>query len=308
MTRRGLILFGCLGVAWGIPYLFIKIAVGELAPEVVVLSRSALAAVLLLPIAAFRHEIAPVLRRWRPMLVYTVVEMVIPWYFLSSAETRLPSSTTGLLIAAVPLAGFAVAWALGKPTQFRGLNWLGIALGMAGVGALVGFDVHGSDLGAVAEVAVVVLGYATGPAILAHWVPELPGVGVTAVSLAAVAVIYTPVVALRGSWPTAWPSGGVVASIVVLAVVCSALAFVMMIALIGEIGPVRSTAITYVNPAVAVFAGVLFLSERLTIWKVLGLALVLGGSALATRHRPGTASPAVPLDPTVDEAVAATGR
>lgn len=305
MTRRGLILFGSLGVAWGIPYLFIKIAVGELAPEVVVLSRSALAAVLLLPIAAFRHEIAPVLRRWRPMLVYTVVEMVIPWYLLSSAETRLPSSTTGLLIAAVPLAGIAVAWALGKPTQFRGWNWLGIAVGMAGVGALVGFDVHGSNLSAVAEVAVVVVGYAMGPAILAHWVPELPGVGVTAVSLAAVAVIYMPFVALRGSWPTEWPSGGVVTSIVVLAVVCSALAFVLMIALIGEIGPVRSTAITYVNPAVAVFAGVLFLSERLTIWKVLGLALVLGGSALATRHRP---IPAVPLDPTVDEALAATGR
>jgi len=236
MTRRGLILFGSLGVAWGIPYLFIKIAVGELAPEVVALSRSALAAVLLLPIAAFRHEIAPVLRRWRPMLVYTVVEMVIPWYLLSSAETRLPSSTTGLLIAAVPLAGIAVAWALGKPTQFRGWNWLGIAVGMAGVGALVGFDVNGSNLSAVAEVAVVVVGYALGPAILAHWVPELPGVGVTAVSLAAVAVIYTPVVALRGSWPTAWPSGGVVTSIVVLAVVCSALAFVMMIALINEYG------------------------------------------------------------------------
>jgi drug/metabolite transporter (DMT)-like permease len=97
----------------------------------------------------------------------------------------------------------------------------------------------------------------------------------------------------------------VVTSIVVLAVVCSALAFVMMIALIGEIGPVRSTAITYVNPAVAVFAGVLFLSERLTIWKVLGLALVLGGSALATRNR---RVPAVPLDPTVDEAVAEVGR
>ena len=305
MTRRGLILFGSLGVAWGIPYLFIKIAVGELAPEVVVLGRSALAAVLLLPLAAFRHEIAPVLRRWRPMLVYTVIEMVIPWYLLSSAETRLPSSTTGLLIAAVPLAGVAVAWALGKPTQFGGWNWLGIAVGMAGVGALVGFDVHGSDLGAVAEVAVVVLGYAIGPAILAHWVPELPGIGVTAVSLAAVAVIYTPVVALRGSWPTAWPSAAVMTSIVVLAVVCSALAFVLMIALIGEIGPVRSTAITYVNPAVAVFAGVLFLSERLTVWKVLGLALVLGGSALATRHRP---IPAVPLDPANDEALAATGR
>jgi drug/metabolite transporter (DMT)-like permease len=78
VTRRGLILFIALGIAWGIPYLFIKIAVAELEPAMVVLARSGLAAVLLLPLALFRHEIAPVLRRWKPMLAYTVVEIVLP--------------------------------------------------------------------------------------------------------------------------------------------------------------------------------------------------------------------------------------
>ena len=74
-------------------------------------------------------------------------------------------------------------------------------------------------------------------------------------------------------------------AIIVLAVVCSALAFLFMIGLIAEIGPVRATTITYVNPAVAILAGVLVLGERVTVWTVVGFVLVLAGSWLVTRHR-----------------------
>jgi drug/metabolite transporter (DMT)-like permease len=294
MTRRGIILFLALGVAWGIPYLFIKIAVGELEPAMVVLARSALAAVLLLPLALYRREVAPVLRRWKPMLAYTVVEIVLPWYFLSSAEQHLSSSTAGLLLAAVPLAGVAVAFLLGRPAKLSGLNWTGIAVGMVGVAALVGLDIGGSDLGAVAQMAVVVVGYALGPAILSKWVPELPGVGVVAVSLAGAAIAYVPFVLATGAWPTEWPSISVVVAIVVLAVVCSALAFLLMVGLIGEIGPVRATTITYVNPAVAIVAGVIFLQEKVTVWTIVGFALVLAGSWLVTRKRREDAAPAGP--------------
>ena len=285
VTRRGLILFASLGVAWGIPYLFIKIAVDELEPAMVVLSRSALAALLLLPLALFRHEVAPVLRRWKPMLAYTIVEIVLPWYFLSSAEQNLPSSTAGLLLAAVPLAGVGVAFLLGRPASLSPLNWVGIAVGMLGVAALVGLDIGGSDLGSVAQMAVVVIGYALGPAILSRWVPELPGVGVVAVSLAGAALAYIPVVIVTGAWPTAWPSTQVTVSIIVLAVVCSAVAFLLMVALISEIGPVRATTITYVNPAVAILAGVIVLGEKVTVWTLVGFVLVLAGSWLVTRKQ-----------------------
>ncbi|GGI45930.1 drug/metabolite transporter (DMT)-like permease [Agromyces flavus] len=285
MTRRGLFLFAALGIAWGIPYLFIKVAVSELEPAMVVLGRSALAALLLMPLAFFRREVWQVVRRWKPMLAYTVVEIILPWYFLSSAEQRLPSSTAGLLLATVPLAGVAIAFIMGRPERLTRLNWLGIALGMLGVAALVGLDIAGSDLIAVAEMAVVVIGYALGPAILARWMSDLPGVGVVAVSLAATAVVYIPFVFLTGAWPTAWPSTAVVVSIIVLAVVCSALAFLLMVALIGEIGPVKATAITYVNPAVAILAGVLVLGERVTVWTIVGFGLVLAGSYLVTRKR-----------------------
>lgn len=294
MTRRGLILFIALGIAWGIPYLFIKIAVAELEPAMIVLGRAGLAAVLLIPIALFRREILPVLRRWKVMAVYTVIEIVIPWYFLSSAEEKLPSSTAGLLISAVPLVGVGVAFLLGRAVRFAWFNWVGIAVGMLGVVALVGLDVGGSDLLAVGEVAIVVVGYAFGPAILAKWVPELPGIGVTAVTLGAAAIVYVPIVALTGAFPTEVPSPEVIIAIVVLAVVCSALAFVLMVALVGEIGPVRMSAITYVNPAVAIVAGAVFLNEQITAGTILGFVLVLAGSYLVTRHRRVPVAPAGP--------------
>ena len=285
MTRRGLILFIALGVAWGIPYLFIKVAVQELEPAMLVLARSALAAILLVPLAIFRHEIGPVLRHWKPLLAYTIVEIIIPWYFLSSAEQHLPSSTAGLLLAAVPLAGVGVAFALGRPSKLSGVNWLGIATGMLGVAALVGLDVEGSDLVSVAQMAVVAVGYALGPAILSRWMPEVPGVGIVALSLAGAAIAYIPIVLLTGAWPTVVPSPMVIVAVIVLAVVCSALAFLLMVGLISEIGPVKATTITYVNPAVAILAGVIFLGERVTVWTIVGFALVLAGSWLVTRRR-----------------------
>ena len=285
MTRRAVILFIALGIAWGLPYLLIKVAVQELDPAMVVLGRCALGALILLPLALARRQVVMVLKRWRPLLAYTVIEIVIPWFFLSTAEQKLPSSTAGLLIAAVPLVGVAVAVAFGRPARLSVSNWLGILAGMLGVAALVGLDVAGSDLVAVAEIAVVVVCYAIGPAILSRWMSDLPGVGVVAVSLAIAAVIYLPVVALTHAFPTRVPSLPVILSVVALAAVCSAAAFLIMFALIAEIGPMRMTTITYVNPAVAIAAGALVLGERITVWTVIGFVLVIGGAYLVTRRR-----------------------
>jgi len=286
VTRRGLLLFIALGVAWGIPYLLIKIAVGQLSPAMLVFSRVALAAALLLPVAAARGELRPVLRRWRPLLGFTLAEITIPQFLLGSAEQRLPSSTTGLLIAAVPLAGLGVAFLLGRPERLTAANWAGIALGMTGVAMLAGFAVSGSDLGAAGEVLLVVLCYAIGPAILARWMPDLAGTGITALGLAISAVVYAPVVALTHGWPSAWPSAPVLASVAVLAVVCSAAALTIMAALVKEAGPVRATAVTYVNPAVALIAGAAILGEPVTGWAVAGFSLILAGCVLvAARGR-----------------------
>jgi drug/metabolite transporter (DMT)-like permease len=302
VNRRAGLLFVGLGVAWGVPYLLIKVAVEELSPSALVLGRTALAALLLLPIALWRHEVAPVLRRWLPIVAFALVEITVPWLFLTRAEQGLSSSTTGLLIAAVPLVGVGIAFLTGRAERIGMWGWLGLGFGLLGVAALVGLDVGGSDLASVAELSVTVVGYALGPVILDRWLNGLPGLGVMSVSLTLAALIYLGAVLVWGGVPSRMPSARVVWSVVGLATVCTALAFLMMFALVAELGPVRATAITYVNPAVAVVAGAIVLDEPITIWKLVGFMLVLLGSYLVTRR------PRVRTAEVVTEPTAATSR
>jgi drug/metabolite transporter (DMT)-like permease len=270
-------------VVWGIPYLLIKVAVGHVTPATLVFARTGIGAVLLLPLAATRGQLRSVMGHWRPLLAYTAVEIAVPWYLLSSAERRLPSSLSGLLVAAVPLVGTTLAWASGGEEHVGIKGVVGLGIGMIGVAALVGLDVGRADTGAVAEVMVVVVGYAAGPLILARRLGDLPGLGVVAASLGLSALVYAPLAVVQR--PPTLPPGRVLAAIAVLGVVCTAFAFVMFFFLIAEVGPVRATVITYINPAVAVGLGVAFLGERFTAATAAGFALVLVGSVLAARRR-----------------------
>ncbi len=290
MTRRASLVFLGLGVAWGIPYLLIKVAVEQLTPAQLVFARTAMAAVLLLPIAGWRRELLCVLRRWPPLLAFVAVEIAIPWLLLSSAERRLPSSITGLLIAAVPLIGVAVAFVTGRAERMGRSGWAGLCVGFAGVAALVGLDIAGSNLGAVGELAIVAVCYALGPVVLTRWLSDLPSLGVIAAALGISALVYIPVVALDGGVPAAMPATRIVVSVVLLAVVCTAAAFMMLFILVAEIGPVRATTITYLNPAVAIAAGALVLGEQISGWTIVGFVLVLAGSYLVNR-RPGRNRP-----------------
>lgn len=283
VNRRATLLFLSLGLAWGIPYLLIKVAVEELNPLTLVLARTFLAAVLLLPIAFARGAVGPVLRRWKPLVAYSIVEIVVPWLFLTRAEQHITSSLAGLLIAAVPFASVGVAVAFGRRERLGRLGLGGLLLGFAGVAFLVGVDVGGSQLGAVAEMAVVVVCYATGAAMLGRWMGDLPGIGVVALSVTIASLVYAPFAI--PALPSDLPSGKVIASVLLLAVVCTAAAFLLLFALIGEIGPVRATTITYVNPLVAVLAGALILDEQITVWTVIGFALIVTGCFAVARSR-----------------------
>jgi drug/metabolite transporter (DMT)-like permease len=284
LSRRGALLFAAMCVIWGIPYLMIRVAVRELAPVTLVFLRTGLAALLLVPLAARRDELRPLLGRWRPLLAYTAIEVALPWVLLSRAETKLTSSLTGLLIAAVPLVGALIVSLSGERERLGGRRWVGLLVGLCGVAAIVGLDLGNVDAVALVEIALVAVCYAVGPIILSRHLNELPPLGVVAASLALSAIAYAPLAAI--DWPSHVPSAHVVESVVGLAVVCSAAAFLIFFALIAEVGPVRATVITYVNPAVAAVVGVLLLSERLTAGMVLGFALVLAGSVLATGRSP----------------------
>lgn len=281
MSRRGWLLFAAMGLIWGIPYLMIKVAVGGLSPAALVFFRTAGAAALLLPIAAGRGQLRPLLRRWRPLLAFTAVELAVPWLLLNTAEQRLSSSLTGLLLAGVPLVGALLAWATGGE-RLGPQRAAGLLVGVVGVAFLVGLDLHIGDVWALLAMAGVAVGYAVGPFILDRYLAGLPGLGVIAASLGLAALVYLPFGLTQ--LPAHLPSRSVIGAVAVLAVVCSALAFLLFFALIAEVGPVRATVITYINPAVAVTLGVLLLHEPFTLGIGVGFALVLTGSVLATRR------------------------
>jgi drug/metabolite transporter (DMT)-like permease len=291
MSRRGWLLFAAMCVIWGVPYLMIRVAVREVAPGTLVFARTALGALLLLPIAVKRDALRPVLRRWPMLLAYTAFEVAVPWLMLSDAETTLSSSLTGLLIAAVPLVGVAVARLQGTDDPVDAQRALGLLLGVGGVIALLGLDVGEVHTVPLAELAVTVVGYAVGPAILSRYLFDVPGMGVVVLSLAITAVGYLPVAILD---PPHHLPAKVVWSLLGLASICTALAFVLFFALIADIGPARATVITYVNPAVAVLLGVTMLGERFTAGMALGFPLILAGSVLAARRR-RVREPAAPV-------------
>ena len=278
MSRRGWILFIFLGVLWGMPYLLIRIAVGTIDPLVVAGSRTLIGALLLLPIALHRNALGAAFRNWKWLLAFTLIEISVPWVLLGHAETRLNSSTAGLLIAIVPLFAAIIVTRLGhEKLEFR--RMFGLGLGFAGVALLVGLDIHFSDLLAVAATIVVALCYAIGPIIIDRKLKDVPAIGVITASMILATLIYAPFAPFL--WPTEFNTEAV-GSVIGLGVLCTAVAFLVFFALIAEVGPARATVITYVNPAVAIVLGALVLSEPLTTGMMIGFPLVILGSYLGT--------------------------
>ncbi len=293
MSRRGLLLFAAMCVIWGIPYLFIRVAVSELSPATLVFVRTVVSALILLPFVLAQGALRPIGNRWVPLAAFAAMEIAVPWFFLASAEQHITSALAGMLIATVPLVGVVIASGLGNREHLGLASLSGLLLGLVGVALIVGFDLRASSATALVEMALVVIGYAVGPAILTRYLTGVPSVTVIGVSLAMCALAYAPAASLQ--WPHALPSASVFGSVAVLSVVCTAIAFLLFFALIAEIGPVRATVITYINPAVAAILGVAVLRETLTLGMGVGFGLVLAGSTLATRrHAPAEAPVQLP--------------
>ncbi|MDT3442731.1 DMT family transporter [Pseudofrankia sp. BMG5.37] len=297
MTRRGWALFAAMSVIWGIPYLLIKVAVEGVSGPVLVLARTGVGALVLAPLALRdRAGRAQVARHWRPILAFATIEILGPWILLSDAERHLSSSLTGLLVAAVPVVAIVLTRLTGGTERITAARWLGLAVGTGGVAALAVPGVHGFGLRPVLEVLAVAVCYAIAPLIAVRRLGDVPSLPMTAACLAFAVLVYVgPAVA---TWPSAVPSARVLGALVALGLICTALAFVLFFALIREVGNARATVITYVNPAVAIAAGAVFLGEPLT-WSIgVGFALILVGSVLATSSpRPPVAtepSPAIP--------------
>jgi drug/metabolite transporter (DMT)-like permease len=298
VTRRGWILFASMGVIWGVPYLFIKVAVEHMAPPVVVFGRTSIAIVPLLVVAVRSGAIRPALARWRPLLAFAGLEMAIPWLLLTDAERHLPSGLTGLLIACVPIVGAVAAYALGERSALAPRRVVGIGLGLGGVAFLVATDLGGdAPWWSIVEVLLVCVAYATAPFIAARRLADVPDIGVVALALSAVALVYAPIAWITR--PDESPPARALLAVVALGLLCTAIAFVVFFRLIRAVGPARSTLITFVNPAVAVVVGAIVLGEQITVATLVGFVLILAGCWLATSHRPDeTATPEIVVEET----------
>lgn len=306
MSRRGWVLFAVMSVIWGLPYLLIRVAVDQLPPPVVVLIRVGLATLVLLPVCLIKglpSTLLPAVRRWRPLLAYTVIEIAVPWLLLTRAERELSSSLAGILVAATALVAAALGWLLRTNDQLDITRVAGLIVGFGGVVVLLGLDLSQLSWVPLLEMAGVIGCYAVGPVILSRWLADLPALGVVTASVGLTAVGYLPLVLLGP--PVTWSvvTAGTVWALVVLAVICTAAAFVLFFALITEIGPARAVIITYVNPAVALVLGVAVLGERITTGMAVGFPLILLGSGLAARR----ARQRETLDPPVAAVLAPTG-
>jgi len=279
------VLFVAMSVIWGVPYLLIKVAVGEVSPVVLVFARCVIGAALLLPWTIAKGQLRPALRHWRALLLFTVLEMAGPWFLIAYAEGSLSSSLTGLLVAGVPFVAALAGRLAGEEERLTPVRILGMVLGVIGIGVLLGLDIEGAQLLPLLAIALVLVGYATGPLVVTRALPEVPGVAASSIALFITGVGYAPfaVPQLGGLGDVSVPGW---LSLIGLGVICTALALALFFSLIREVGPQRALVITFVNPAVAVLLGVLLLDEPFTLGIALGLPLVLVGCVLATRRSP----------------------
>lgn len=285
MSWRVWLAFAALGIIWGLPYFFIKLAVEELSPFFVAWARIALAALILLPVAWRRGALRPLGAHKAAVCAFALVEFAVPFCAISAGERWIDSSLTGILIAAVPLMIVLLSRFFGVHERLGATRTLGLLIGLAGVIALLGFGTVSGLLGwvGVACVFVAAFGYAIGPLIIQRHLRGLDSIGPVAGSLTVAAIVLLP-----AAWavPRHMPSAVALASIAVLGIVCTAAAMLCMFYLVGHAGAARASIVTYINPAVATLLGVLVLHEHLGTGGIAGFAAILIGSWLSTRSSP----------------------
>lgn len=284
MTRKGLILFALVGFLWGLPYFFIVIALDSFSTPSIVFLRTLLGVLVLIPYAAITGSLKPALKAWPYVLVFGAVEMVGPWFFVTEAGKHISSGLIALLIGTVPFFAVAILAIFlhdRKALQPRPLS--GMIIGFIGVAVLMGID---SFTGAVEPlyvlfVIIAALGYSIAPIVANIKLHDVPSAGVIGVSMAFVSIVYAPFSLPQLGQEMSSATGESLVAVLILGLVCSAAAFVLFFMLIKEIGPAKSTLITFVNTAVALVLGVIFLGEPITIGLLVGIPLITAGLFLA---------------------------
>lgn len=283
MTRKHWGQFILVGFLWGVPYLFMRVAVREFDPSVVVFGRVVIGAAILFPIAISRGVVRVTLAGFKWILVYAILEMCGPWYLITHAEQKVNSGLAGLLVATVPIWSTIYSSMAGDKTVWHAKRLLGIIMGFSGLVLIVGIETlsGAADTLSIFQLILAAILYSTAMAIILHKMPNGDGVAINAIAMAITAVIFAPTALTN--WPRSTPSISALRSLFGLGILSTGLAFMVYFKLVREIGQARGSLVTYLNTAFAVVLGVVILREPLTIGILTGLPLVLTGSYLASR-------------------------
>jgi drug/metabolite transporter (DMT)-like permease len=273
-----------LSALWGASYLFIKIAVEDgMSPATIVCVRTALAAIVLLPLALRRDAFAG-LRALLPLLVLlAVVQVAAPFVLISAGEKHVSSGLAGVLVASTPIFTAILAPFVDRSQVSHGTALVGVIIGIVGVGLVLGVDLGdaSAQLGGGVMITVASLGYAIGVFMVRSYFKPIKPIGLVTCTMGISALLTLPFAIATA--PDHFPSAGATAALVVLGVGGSGIAFILFYALIADVGPAKTVLVGYIAPGFAVFYGVAFQDETLTVTTVLGLILIVGGSWLAGR-------------------------
>jgi len=286
VSARAWVAFAVVSVLWGMPYLFIKVAVDDgVPPALVAWVRVVLGAAVLLALARRAGALGSLRGSWRWLAVFAFAEIAVPFPLIAAGEQHVASSLAAIVIATAPLFVALLALRFDPAERAGGRRLFGLFVGLSGVVALVGIDVAGSsdELIGAGAILLAAFCYAVGPMVLKRHLVQLDPRASMGASLALAALFLIPAVAVDP--PASAPSGSALGSLLVLGLFCTAAAFVFYGALVAEAGPGRALVITYVNPAVAVGLGVAVLGERPGAGAIAGLLLILAGSWLSTDAR-----------------------
>ncbi len=285
MTRRNWILFGLVGALWGIPYLFVKVAVQDFSPPVIVCGRTIIGAAILIPLAIREKSLMAALRGIKYVIPYAFLEMVGPWILITTAQQKITSGLTGLLVATVPIWATIMTSLFGDHSVWHPKRIFGLLIGFIGVIAVVGIEslTGSSNALAIGMVILASIFYAYAVIMITRKLPGVSGIAINAVAMAFTAIFYFPMAVIK--WPTHSVPLNSWLALLGLGIFSTAIAFALFFTLVADIGPARASLVTYLNTAIAVLLGVLILSEPLTLGIIIGLPLILIGSYFAGRRK-----------------------
>ncbi|HEX3290373.1 MAG TPA: DMT family transporter [Gaiella sp.] len=282
MSRRDLGLLVSLSAIWGSSFLFIKVGVEELEPAVVVCGRLVVGALVLVPVAMARGGLSGLRTMLVPIAVLGALNNALPYWLLTFAETRIDSGLAAVIQAAAPIFTVLLAIRVDPSQRVTGMRLVGVGVGFVGVALLVGLQEGGELLGAVAVVGTA-LCYAVSVLYAGRAIRAFSPLDVSIGQLSVGALLTLPAALLQ--WPAEAPSAKVVGAVLVLGVLGTGVAYLLYFALIVRAGASRAILVTYLVPAFALVYGWLILDEAVTTSALAGLALILGGTALATGGR-----------------------